>query len=87
MQAHKNERVALVMIPYLRPDFPPLSLALLKGILNYEKIPNTTIDLNIYIKDHFNSEELADLENFCSESICIDQKKTIKNIRKFWKRY
>ena len=74
-----NERVALVMIPYLRPDFPPLSLALLKGILNYEKIPNTTIDLNIYIKDHFNSEELADLENFCSESICIDQKKTIKN--------
>ena len=82
-----NERVALVMIPYLRPDFPPLSLALLKGILNYEKIPNTTIDLNIYIKDHFNSEELADLENFCSESICMDQKKTIKNIRKFFRFY
>ena len=81
MQAHKNERVALVMIPYLRPDFPPLSLALLKGILKYEGIASKTIDLNIFIKEHFNHHELIELENFCSESICKDQKKVIKKLR------
>ena len=87
MQVHKKERVALVMIPYLRPDFPPLSLALLKGIFKYEGIPSKTIDLNIFIKEHFNHHELIELENFCSESICKDQKKVIKKLRKFFKFY
>lgn len=85
--SYENERVVMVMIPYLRPDFPPLSMAIFKGILNYEGIPSLMIDLNIYVKHYFNQEEILELERFCSESECKNKKQIVKKIRMFYRHY
>lgn len=83
--SYKNERVAMVMIPYLRPDYPPLSLATFKGILKYEGIASKMIDLNIYVEDYFNKTEVIDLENFCTGTPCHDEKKLLKKLRLFYR--
>ena len=78
MQDYKKERVAMIMTPYLRPDFPPLSLAMFKGIFNYEGIESKMIDLNIFVEEFFNVEEIQELENYCMETQCNNEKSIVK---------
>lgn len=85
--SYKNERVAMVMIPYLRPDYPPLALATFKGILNYEGIPNKMCDLNIHVQDFFSDQEIQDLENFCTGTPCRDEKRFLNRLRLFYRHY
>ena len=87
MTSYKNEKVAMVMIPYLRPDYPPLALATFKGILNYEGIASKMIDFNIYVEDYFTNDEVTDLENFCTGQPCDDEKALIKKLRKFYRHH
>lgn len=83
--SYKHERVAMVMIPYLRPDYPPLALATFKGILKYEGIPSKMIDLNVYVEDYFTKAEVLDLENFCTGTPCRDEKHLLKKLRLFYR--
>ena len=85
--SYKNERVAMVMIPYLRPDYPPLALATFKGILNYEGISSKMLDLNIYVGSFFTDKEIQELENFCQGTQLNDEKRFYKKLRLFYRHY
>ena len=87
MQDYKKERVAIFMIPYLRPDFPPLSLAMFKGIFDYEGIASKMIDLNVFVEKFFDTEEIQELEKYCVETKCNNEELIVKKIRKFYRKY
>ena len=55
------------MIPYLRPDFPPLALAMMKGILDQYGVDTKSRDFNTDVHEYFKNNEIVELEKFCSE--------------------
>ena len=80
----KNEKCFLVMVPYLRPDFPPMALAILKGIFDTYGIQCKTRDLNIDVSNFFTDKDIEKLEKFCSDGIWKD-KNIVKKIRLFFR--
>jgi len=72
------------MIPYLRPDNPPLALAILKGSLEMSGIETKVRDFNIDVIEYFTEEEIKEIEKFCSDTSYYN-KKLIMKIRKFYR--
>ena len=67
MNLKNKEKVMLVMIPYLRPDFPPLALAMMKGILDQYGVDTKSRDFNTDVHEYFKNNEIVELEKFCSD--------------------
>jgi radical SAM superfamily enzyme YgiQ (UPF0313 family) len=80
----KNVKCFLAMVPYLRPDYPPLALPILKGSLELHGIETKIQDFNVDVYERFSSDEIKELENFCSDSTYVNHS-IIKKIRKFYR--
>lgn len=84
MNHSTKEKVFIAMMPYLRPDAPPLSLAILKGVFYTYGIQCKTHDFNLEVLNFFNNNEIKDLEKFCSDGIWKN-KTIVKKIRQFFR--
>lgn len=84
MSKSTKEKVFIGMMPYLRPDFPPLGLAILKGVFETYGIQCKTYDFNLEVNKFFTVKETEQLEKFCLDEIYID-KHIIKKMRLFFR--
>ena len=58
MNLKNKEKVMLVMIPYLGPDFTPLALAMMKGILDQYGVDTKSRDFNTDVHEYFKNNEI-----------------------------
>ena len=72
------------MVPYLRPDYPPLSLPILKGSLEKNGIETQIRDFNVDAIEYFSAEEIKLLEKYCSDA-SYNNKSLVKKIRLFFR--
>lgn len=79
-----NTKCFLAMIPYLRPDYPPLALPILKSILESNDIVTNICDFNVDVHDYFSQNEIKELKKFCSDPTYTNNI-IIKKIRKFYR--
>lgn len=84
MNQSTKEKVFIAMMPYLRPDAPPLSLAILKGVFSTYGVQCKTYDLNLEVLNFFTKYEIQLLEKFCSDGVWKN-KNIVKKIRKFFR--